>query len=426
MTPLRVSHSKRYLVRASGEPFLWLGDTAWELFHRLSREEADFYLTTRARQRFTVIQAVALAEFDGLHLPNAYGEVPLEDDDPARPREAYFKHVDWIVRRANELGLVMGFLPTWGDKVGPEVWGVGPEVFNPEKALAYGRFLGARYKDADLVWILGGDRGVETPEQLAIWRALAQGLAEGDGGIHLMTYHPWGGRSSSEYVGGEAWLDINMLQSGHGARDIANWQMVQRDYNLTPAKPTLDGEPRYEDHAVNWDANNGYFDEVDVRQGLYWGLLAGGCGITYGCHPIWQFWQPPMEPVTQARTPWRQALELPGANQIRHLRALYESRGFLKLAPDNSIIAEGQGEGADHVQAARDLDGRFLYAYVPTGKALSVRTEVLSGTRIKAEWFDPRTGERADIGSWPASDTRAFEPPTSGRGSDWVLVVERA
>ena len=58
-----VSKNRRYLMK-DGQPFFWLGDTAWELFHRLTREEADQYLKRRAEQEFTVIQAVALAEFD--------------------------------------------------------------------------------------------------------------------------------------------------------------------------------------------------------------------------------------------------------------------------------------------------------------------------------------------------------------------------
>jgi hypothetical protein len=59
-------------VTADGRPFFWLGDTAWELFHRLNREEATRYLEDRASKGFTVIQAVALAELDGLNTPNAY------------------------------------------------------------------------------------------------------------------------------------------------------------------------------------------------------------------------------------------------------------------------------------------------------------------------------------------------------------------
>ena len=112
---LRVADNHRFLVTADGEPFFWLGDTAWELFHRASREDAERYLRNRADRRFTVIQAVALAEFDGLHVPNFYGERPLRNDDPTQPNEAYFAHVDWVVAKANELGMYVGFLPTWGD-----------------------------------------------------------------------------------------------------------------------------------------------------------------------------------------------------------------------------------------------------------------------------------------------------------------------
>ena len=138
---LKVSDNKRFLVTGEGKPFFWLGDTAWELFHRLNREEADLYLRDRAAKGFTVIQAVALAELDGLNTPNAYGHRPLLDNDPTRPDvkdgpdNDYWDHVDHIVDRAAALGLRVGFLPTWGDK-----WhkngGIGPRVFNPENARA--------------------------------------------------------------------------------------------------------------------------------------------------------------------------------------------------------------------------------------------------------------------------------------------------
>src|SRR3954463_16240751 len=134
---LRVSENRRFLVTADGRPFFWLGDTAWELFHRLTREEAERYLQNRAGRRFTIVQAVALAEFAGLTQPNAYGHTPLHDNDPTRPDEDYFAHVDWIVNRANSLGLYVGFLPTWGDKWNQQR-GAGPEIFTPENAALYG------------------------------------------------------------------------------------------------------------------------------------------------------------------------------------------------------------------------------------------------------------------------------------------------
>ncbi len=88
---LKVSDDKRFLVTADGKPFFWLGDTAWELFHRLNREDAEKYLKNRAERRFTVVQAVVLAELDGLNDPNAYGERPLVGNDPAQAQRGVLR-----------------------------------------------------------------------------------------------------------------------------------------------------------------------------------------------------------------------------------------------------------------------------------------------------------------------------------------------
>src|SRR6188508_1861191 len=115
---LKISENKRFLVNESGKPFFYLGDTAWELFHRLNREETDKYLEDRAKKGFTVIQAVALAELNGLNDPNPYGQKPLIDNDPTKPdvkvgpQNDYWDHVDYIVNKAEKLGLTIGFLPT--------------------------------------------------------------------------------------------------------------------------------------------------------------------------------------------------------------------------------------------------------------------------------------------------------------------------
>ena len=160
---LRVSENKRYLVHDDGSPFFYLGDTAWELFHRLNREETERYLENRRQKGFNVIQAVVLAELDGLNAPNVNGDRPLIDKDPTKPNEAYFKHVDWVVSTAHSKGMFIGMLPTWGDQVVPR--NNRPVIFNEDNARTYGRFLGTRYKDApNIIWILGGDRpaaGVE-------------------------------------------------------------------------------------------------------------------------------------------------------------------------------------------------------------------------------------------------------------------------
>jgi hypothetical protein len=425
MASLTLSEDRRYLVRPDRTPFFYLGDTCWELFHRTDRAEADLYLTQRAELGFTVIQCVVLSERDGLRSPNAYGDLPLHDLDPTRPNERYFEHVDYIVDRAAELGLFVGMLPTWGDKVGPKYWGVGPKVFTPEDARTYGGFLGRRYRDRPIIWILGGDRPAKTNPLRAVWRAMAEGLREGDRGRHLMTYHPMGGQSCSAYwPPDEPWLDFHMIQSGHSRRNAANYEMVAADRALTPTKPTLDGEPCYENHPIAFKQGTGRFGEHDVRQAAYWGLLAGACGHTYGCHDIWQLWQPGRAPVTFARTPWREALYLPGAMQMKHVRALFESRDFTKLAPDQSMVLSRRGRGTHHVQAARASDGTFSFVYLPTGRPATIEMTKLVGPRVAAHWYDPRAGSWSRIGDYPTSRPREFTPPSAGRRNDWVLVLD--
>src|SRR5579885_3088740 len=82
---LKVHENGRFLVTQDGRPFFWLGDTAWELFHRLNREQAGQYLDHRAGDGFNVVQAVAIADLGGHTVPNAYGHIPLTDLDPTRP-----------------------------------------------------------------------------------------------------------------------------------------------------------------------------------------------------------------------------------------------------------------------------------------------------------------------------------------------------
>ena len=213
LSPLKISDNKNYLVTQDNKPFFWLGGTAWEMIHRLNRQEVDKYLTDRAKKGFTVIQTVILAELDGLNTPNAYGDKPLIDNDPSKLNEKYFKHVDYIISKAEELGLYIGLLPTWGDKFNKK-WGAGPEIFNPENTEIYGRLLAERYlSHTNIIWILGGDRRPENENQFEVIRALARGIRKIDT-LHLITYHPGGSKKATDFLN-EQWLDIDMFQSGH-------------------------------------------------------------------------------------------------------------------------------------------------------------------------------------------------------------------
>ena len=430
---LKVSDNHRFLVTESGKPFFWLGDTAWELFHRLNREDAERYLKNRAQLGFTVVQAVALAEMNGLNAPNAYGHRPLKDNDPQQPDEDYFKDVDWVVAKANSLGLYVGFLPTWGDKWNQK-WGCGPEIFTPQNAEVYGEWLGKRYKDSGIVWILGGDRPVENDTHKEIIRALARGLRKGDSGAHLITLHPFGGSGSAEIFQNEEWLDFNMRQNGHQAEFTGRYDQTRGDYDRTPIKPVIDGEPIYEDHPVSFKAKEfGHSIASDVRRPLYWDLFAGACGHTYGNHAVWQFFDPKhFEPINAPLMPWFEAINQPGAAQMQHAKHLLLSRPFLTRVPDDSVIVADTvptcvpGAGRYRFVATRDVEGRYAMVYAPVGRAFKVRMAVINNPKIKAWWFNPRNGKATFIGTFTNQDEREFISPDAGEMLDWVLVLDDA
>lgn len=425
--PLKISENRHFLEQNNGKPFFWLGDTAWELFHRLNREEAEYYLKHRSSQGFTLVQAVILAEFDGLQQPNAYGDLPLYQQDPTRPNEAYFQHVDYIIDKAAELGMAVGLLPSWGDKVFKNIWGKGPEVFTPDNARVYGRWLGTRYKTrSNIIWILGGDRNPRPGSADAeVWRAMAAGIAEGLGGHDkaLMSFHPQPNQEGAgEWFFMEEWLDINMFQNGH-CRDNEHYDKIRNAYERKPAKPVIDGEPLYEDHPVCFNARDlGISNAYDVRKYAYLDLFAGAFGHTYGCHDIWQFYAPGREAVNGPNVYWQAAMDLPGAGQMKYIRRLMESRPMLERIPDQSLLVEAGTAVAERVQATRGKD--YVFVYAATGKPFQLRLGIISGSILQAYWFNPRNGLAESAGTFPNKGVQQFKPPTSGYGNDWVLILD--
>jgi hypothetical protein len=443
---LRVSENHRFLATEDGRPFFYLADTAWELFHRLSREEVDRYLSDRAAKGFTVIQAVALAELDGLTVPNRDGFVPLVDGDPEHPdvrlgpRNDYWDFVDEVLSSAEAKGLYVGLLPTWGKYVTSDGFnGKVDGIFTPAKALAYGQFLGTRYKDrTNLVWILGGDRAPSTPQARAVWRALAKGVALGvsgqeDYGRCLMTYHTVGPGNASDYVHDEPWLGFTSIQSSHGDR-ILNWPMIERNYRREPTKPVIDLESCYPDAWIPAEwlpaplragmTSRGPATDDHARRAAYWSVFSGACGHAYGHNSIWQMYAPGRTPVLEPKAFWFDALDAPSATQMGTLRRLIESRPFLTQAPDASLLADGPGEEFEHVAALRG--NGYAMVYTPCGKPFSARMDKLSGKERKAWWFNPRSGEVVAIGEFTSAGEREFAPPDLGEGLDWVLVLDDA
>lgn len=470
---LKVSANGHFLmVKSDGSPFFWLGDTGWGIFQFIPREEAVAYLDDRKAKGFNGFLGSLVFHFG--NNPNFYGEKPWHDD-PLQPNEAYFKNVDFILNQAIERDLYVGLLPAWGDKV------VAPSgLLNDKTAYRYGHFLGKRYQrqNAHIIWVIGGDKNPNSEPHKVAYRRIAEGIADGINGADredgladysttLMTFHPQPkghGGGSSAYFHQDEWLDFNMLQTSHHKRNNPlSYLEIAADYARTPAKPTLDAEPPYEDHGVSWNlVDNGYFTDHDVRKAAYWSVLAGAAGHIYGSHTVWQFASPsnPFDSfASSSRGWWREskdglpaAKDLPGASQMQYLKNLLLSRPYLSRIPDQDLVDEPKARTADgappgvetldvaasraegeHVQAARDSAGHYAFVYFPQSKiSRAVKVSRLSGQTIRAWWFSPRDGKTYDAQKKITTEPfltfdkadRTFSPPGNIASEDWVLVLD--
>jgi hypothetical protein len=418
---IQVAKGGRFLETNDGRPFFWQGDTAWLLFQRLNRADTLRYLDNRAGKGFNVVQVMVLHALDDA---NANGEAALIDRDPGRPRPGgYWDHIDWVIDRARERGIHLGMVCAWGSVV-------NAGRLNQSNVGTYTRFLVERYRNKpNIVWITGGDtRG---DRQTEVWRAMGRLIRELDP-KHLITYHPFGRTQSSTWFHKEPWLDFNMFQSGHrrydqddspNAKGEDNWKYVREDCARTPIKPTLDGEPSYENLPQGLhDPKEPYWTEKDVRRYAWWSVLAGACGHTYGENAIIQIYQPGRKPAYGVRTFWNEALDAPGAGQMRHVKRLMLSRPYFERVPDPNLVVDN-GERYEYVATARGRSYAFFYTW--TGRSFQARLGLISGKTVRCEWYNPRTGEFSDAGAGPNTGTREFNPPGDpAPGNDWVLVMD--
>jgi fibronectin type 3 domain-containing protein len=456
LSDLKVSANNRFLETSDSKTLFMLADVAWAIFSVPPYSEAEEYLQKRLAQRFNTIIAAIVWEYEWQG-PNANGDRSFEylfpnaaDErskgrDPAKPVEAYFKHVDKVVNRANELGFYMGLAPVWNNYLGgPNGWRV-PLGFTVDKAKQLGRYLGNRYLNSKVFWVLGADDPLNTvcpppglptnfspcttaAERKPLWNAMAQGLREVVGNKHLITFHPGGGAGTARtYIAAEPWHNFHSQQSGH--QNYFFTSRIHEDYYGTPTKPVLDMEPLFEDSPLNLKPENGYSSANDVRRIAYWNVFSGGLGHSYAHHSVFQFYAPGRTALNYPIKTWREGLSAVGAEQMRHLRALVESRPFGSTVPDIGIISNGVGSGVETLRALRGSS--FAMVYTPKPRSIAIALGKITGNQagqtLSAWWYNPRNGSASKIGEYSGAGDQTFVAPTSdgtGLGVDWVLVLD--
>jgi len=411
--PISVVKGERYLVDADGRPFLIQGDAAWSLIAELSREDVERYLRDRRARGFNAVLVNLIEHKFARHPPlNAYGDAPFAiPGDFGTPNDRYFDHADWVLARAEQMGLLVMLTPMYmGNGGGDEGWYQEIRRSGADKIRDFGRYIGRRFKaHRNVLWIQGGDYN---PPDKNLVRALVQGIRESDPAA-LQSAHCGPETEALDYWNGEPWLDLDTIYTYEPV-----YLAAMRAYRRPEGLPYILIESHYE--------NEYRSTPLQLRTQAFHALLSGATGQIFGNSPIWHFDGPGL---FAGPADWRTELGSRGAHSMTNIRRLFDGIAWWKLRPDldQHLLVGGIGQGKRRAVAALASDDSFAVVYVPSDRAVAIDLGQLSGPRVRGRWYDPGLGIFAPASRtpFPATGIRTLNERRSAVGSfDKILVLE--
>jgi hypothetical protein len=434
--PLKTSANNRYLVDQNNVPIMIVGDSPQSLIGRMSKSDAESYIANRQRHGINTLWVNLLCNnktacntdgttFDGIPPFTTPGDI-------STPNPAYFQRVDDMLTIAGAHGIMILL-----DAVETDGWLATFKSNGSEKAAAFGRYLGNRYKDVpNIIWMYGNDfQTWMDPGGDAVVLAVAKGIKGADPNhIHTTELnYPTSGSLDDARWGPLIGLD--------GAYTYyPTYAQVLKEYNRPNFRPVFMVEANYEfEHNTPPDVGS----PANLRRQEYWTMLSGATGQLYGSAYTWRLpsgWFSNWRLRLSARRlfGWRSNLDTPGVVQLSYMKNLFAMRKWYDLVPDQShtAVIDGYGTAAPfgtgsvttdtYTTAARTPDGTLLVLYMPTIRKITVDMSKLSGPAT-AQWYDPTTGEQTDVSGSPFANTgtREFTPPGNNHDGDgdWVLVL---
>lgn len=411
---IRTAEDPRFFAHENGTPFFWLGDTAWEITWKSRMNEVRAYISDRKRKGFTVINMVLLSHqmiTAGIGVENRHKEPAFLDSAMYRLNPKYFQYADSIIQMANDSGMVVALVPLWAymSDMHPSPY-ISPQL-NRRQAFNLAHYMGARYAGNHIVWIVAGDEGYQTPEQVAYWGDFARILHTASGRRHLATAHPKGYTASYDYFPQTTeWLDFHMYQSSHIIGNSYPWSAGQKGAQLTPQKPLINGEPCYEDIPDRfWDitptTNTATITRIQpyhVRRAIYESLFSGAvAGANYGVNGVWQWNTEEIPggflPRHRVDTAW----QLIGSTQMNYLKEFMVQLPWHRMKLHTKAIYQDTvpNDPYAHVWSLLRDDDSVLVCYMPTVYPVRVEFPTLKTTYISVQTWSPATN------TWSKPDT---------------------
>lgn len=409
----------RYLVDQNNQPFFIVGEAAWSLIGQVSLEDAQLYLDDLAARGFNTVIATLVEGYYADNAPaNFYGVEPyIPENDFSAPNEAYFAHADAVIQYAASKGILVILAPNYLGCCEDGWRNILEHQNTLEDATHFGTFVGTRYKDfPNLIYAWGNDMNPDNTNVRDKINAMALAVRAADPN-HLHTFH-----ASPEYSSWEIansydfdWIDLNSVYTYNPVQGEVSYNYDPDNQPYTaPPLPLFLFESHYENDWANLPA-------LATRREGYVAVLTGASGYAYGNNPLWHMNGHPLWNTTD----WHNHLNDEGRADMTHFAALFDSRDWVHLIPDqnDTFVTADKGDGDEYAAAAVTADGNTAIVFFPFGKTVTLNMNALNGTTTSVWWFNPRDGSAQTAGTVPATGSQTFTPPSD---QDWLLVLDNA
>jgi hypothetical protein len=423
---VQVADDGRYFVHSDGTPFFLMADTGWNAALLSTDSEWADYIKERSRQKFSAVQFVT-TQWRASPTGDRDGQLAFTGKEKISINPKFFQWLDGKVDALNRAGLLAVPVLLWAIGGGASAENNPGHSLPEDQATLLTRYMVARWGGNDVAWILGGDgdyRGTKAEKWHRIGRAVFGDIAHAP-----VTMHPQGMQWVWKEFIEEKWYGFVGYQSGHGDDDkTLRWLQdgpLTDDWAKMPHKPFVNLEPPYENH-LGYQSKKPHTPE-SVRRAIYWSLLdAPTAGVTYGGHGVWGWddgTKPPADhPGTGTPMPWRKALTMPAAEQIKPLVEFFTSFDFWRLRPAPVAVVNQPGaqNPAKYVAAAKSDQKDLLVLYIPEDRSIEVKLNLMPNSP-NVTWINPRTGEKSPAVAVVTTDTCQFPTPAEG---DWILFMK--
>ena len=102
---------------------------------------------------------------------------------------------------------------------------------------------------------------------------------------------------------------------------------------------------------------------------------------------------------------------------------LLTSFPWQKMVNNQDLILSDNPEDEGYIVSSIGMDNDFIIAYTPRGRPIQPDLSKIGSDRVKAYWFNPRSGECLYLDSYSNSERPTFKPWATGRGSDFLLII---